>query len=122
MISVSLEGLKDVIEAVRAVPTALNRKTMFEGTVEEFTALLASKTPPGWSRNLKNSAMSDSVLVGYSAGVEKPGNETLDGKPRRGQKRWVSVDELETVLLEAVSEYSGSVLGLVAEEADSVLS
>lgn len=122
MISVQMSGLKDVIEAIRAIPTSLDRKTMFSGAVEEFTALLANKTPPGWSQNLRNSAMSESVLVGYSAGVEKPGNQDLDGKPRRGGKRWVPAEELETVLLDAVSEYSGSVLGLVSEEADSVLS
>lgn len=122
MISVQISGLKDVIEAIRAVPTSLDRKTMFSGAVEEFTTLLANKTPPGWSQNLRNSVMSESVLVGYSAGVEKPGNQDLDGKPRRGAKRWVPTDELETVLMEAVSEYSGSVLGFASEEVDSVLS
>lgn len=121
MISVRLEGLKDVIEAIRAIPTAIGRETLFQGSVEGLTAVLAEKTPPGWNRSLGKSAMSESVLVGYSAGVETAGNKSLDGKPVRGKRRWVSVDELETVLLGAVNEYAGSVIGQVAEEVDSVL-
>lgn len=121
MISVRLQGLKEAIEAIQAVPTAIGRETLFQDAVEGLTAVLAEKTPPGWSQNLRKSAMSDSVLVGYSAGVERPGNEKLDGKPRRGKKRWVTVDELETVLLESASEYADSVIGQVAKEADSVL-
>lgn len=121
MIDVRLKGLKGVVDAIRDIPTAIGRETLFETAVEGLTAVLAEKTPPGWSRNLRRSAMSESVLVGYSAGVEEAGDEFRKNRRRLDDRRWVSVEELETVLLEAVTEYRGSVIGLVSDEVDSVL-
>lgn len=123
MISISLRGLDEVVEKIKAIPTALGRDTVFDGATKEFTVLLASKTPPGYSGRLGRSVLSASVdggsVVGFDEGVETAGDSALDGrrKSRKRRRRWVSVDELETVLMASADEYMGSFEGSVLEAA-----
>lgn len=128
MTSVSLQGLPQVIEAIRSIPTSIGRETVFSQAADEFATVLSERTRPGWNRRLGKSVLSqptgEGYAVGYEVGVETAGNGSLDGRRRRS--RWVSVNELETVLQETADEFlgafSGSVLAQFAEGVDSVLS
>lgn len=123
MISVTVNGLKETIDAIRSVPTSIDRETIFSDSAESFASVLAEATPKGWSGKLPKSVIFQGSVVGYEEGVETAGNRSLDGK-RKGS-RWASVEQLETVLQDAIGNYmtsfSGSVLSQFAEEVDSVV-
>lgn len=123
MISVTVSGLRETIDAIRSIPTAVGRETLLAEAAEDFVPVLAEATPRGWSGKLPRSVLAQGGVVGYEAGVETAGNPSLDGKRRR--TRWASVEQLETVLQDAIEDYissfSGSVLAQFAEEVDSVV-
>jgi hypothetical protein len=98
-----------------------------------FYDVLRDVTPAGYSGRLRDSVLienaGEAVLVGYDESVETGGMPSLEQIPKRRRTvlRWVSVDELESVIAGALSTYSGaaSVLlenWLIAEVNKSVIS
>lgn len=76
-----------------------------------FRAILSERTPPGYSGRLKDSVLmesaGESVLVGYDEAVETSGDPELEKIPRskRTVLRWVSTENLRSVLLDAFDSY-----------------
>ncbi len=110
-----LEGLEDVIEAMRRLPTSLDRQTVFDDVSQQFSARLRAATPLGYSGRLRDSVVFESddeqAVVGYEEGVEKAGNPKLDSVTRpntsgRSVLRWTPADELEGVMEETFAAYS----------------
>lgn len=124
MISVELQGLEEVVSAVRRMPTAADRRSVFEDVSQQFSARLRSATPGGYSGKLKDSviytASDEQAEVGYESGVETAGDPSLDSviRPRRRgrpvlAKAWVKVERLESVLLEAFDAYAADGVSLM---------
>jgi hypothetical protein len=116
VIDISIEGLDDVMEALRRVPTSLDRETVFADVSQRFSARLRAATPKGYSGQLRDSVVfssdAESGEVGYEPGVETSGDSSLDSalRPRtRGRsvlKKWVKPEELESVLEETFDAYA----------------
>lgn len=117
MITVELQGLDELIEAVRKIPTSIDRKTVFEDVAQQFSARLRAATPKGYSGKLRDSVVysadDEQGEVGYEQGVETAGDSSLDSviRPRRRGKsvlarNWVKPDELEAVLQETFDAYA----------------
>lgn len=116
MIGVSIEGIDEITEKLRAIPTSIDRRTIFEEVAQKFSARLRAATPVGYSKKLRDSVIyqvsDDSAEVGYESGVETAGNPDLDSvtRPRtRGRsvlRKWVQADELESVLAETFDAYA----------------
>lgn len=126
MISLELTGLDEAIEALRQVPTTIGMQTAFESAAQRASAIVREKTPPGFTGKLglaaSYKATEDGFVVGYSSGVEKAGNPRLDSvrNPRTvGRsvftriRRWVSVDELENTLDDAIDSHSDEILSVI---------
>ena len=59
MISIELNGLDEVIESVRNIPTSIDRRSVFEDVSQQFSARLRAATPRGYSGKLKDSVIFD---------------------------------------------------------------
>jgi len=114
-VTIELEGLDDVLDAIRRIPTTLGTRVVFEDVSQIFADRLRAATPPGYSGRLGKSVLweadEDGGLVGFEEGVETAGNPRLESVLRpqtRGRSvlRWVSVDELETLTEEAFDAYA----------------
>jgi hypothetical protein len=116
LIDVTLDGLEDVLAAIRDIPSSLDTRTVFSDVSQKFSARLRAATPKGYSGKLRDSVVfysdEDGAEVGFEAGVETSGDPSLDSvlKPKtRGRsvlKRWVQPEELESVLEETFDGFS----------------
>lgn len=137
MIAVELQGLDELIETIRRIPTSLDRQSVFEDVSQQFSARLRAATPKGYSGKLRDSVVysadDEQGEVGYETGVETAGDSSLDSviKPKRRGKsvlarNWVRPAELEAVLQETFDAYAseGTVFmeSRFAEELNSGLS
>lgn len=137
MITVELQGLDELIETIRRIPTSLDRQSVFEDVSQQFSARLRAATPKGYSGKLRDSVVysadDEQGEVGYETGVETAGDSSLDSviKPKRRGKsvlarNWVRPAELEAVLQETFDAYTseGAVFmeSRFAEELNSGLS
>lgn len=112
---VELDGLDDVLESIRRIPTSMDTRVVFEEVSQIFADRLRAATPPGYSGRLGKSVLweadEDGGLVGFDEGVETAGNPRLDSVLRpttRGRSvlKWVSADELETLTEEAFDAFA----------------
>ena len=110
-----ITGLKEVVAELKKLPTSIDRAPVFEEVAEIFAARLRAATPKGYSGKLKDSviyeATDEEAFVGYEREVETAGNPDLDSviRPKtkgRSVLKWVSADELGTVLEETFDAYS----------------
>ena len=125
MITIELEGLQETIDAIRAFPTSIDRRTVFEDVAETFADRLRASTPLGYSGKLKDSvvykATNESSEVGYESGVETAGNTVLDGIKRpvtRGRsvlRVWVKASDLESVMEETFSAFADEAVTMMEE-------
>lgn len=133
MISVELQGLEEVIEELRKIPTSIDRRSAFDRVGKDFSARLRAATPPGYSRKLMDSVLyeadDEGAEVGYDQGVEVAGNSRLDSVRRpstRGgsvlARRWVRPSELEGVLAETFQAYEATGISVMQEALTSGLS
>lgn len=124
MISIELNGLDEVIESVRNIPTSIDRRSVFEDVSQQFSARLRAATPRGYSGKLKDSVIFDvseeQAEVGYEAAVETAGNSSLDSVRKtksRGKsvlaRNWVRPSELESVLQETFDAYASEGVSLL---------
>lgn len=119
MISVRLDGLDKAIEEIRSVPDSIGIEAGMRAASEEFASVLAGATPPGWSGTLPEYVLADNLLAGYDSLVETSGNPALNtsgARLSRRLRRWVSVEELDTVLQDTVSRYTADFAGSVLEK------
>ena len=110
-----ITGLKEVVAELKKLPTSIDRATVLEEVAEIFAARLRAATPKGYSGKLRDSVIYESsdegAFVGYEQEVETAGNPALDSviRPKtRGRSvlKWVSSDELGTVLEETFDAYA----------------
>lgn len=113
--TVKLIGLEDVVRAISGIPTVIDRESVYDEVSQTFAARLRAATPAGYSGKLQESVIYEvseaAAEVGYEQEVETAGNSDLDSVIRsktRGRSvlRWVSVDELSTVLEETFDAYA----------------
>jgi hypothetical protein len=137
VISVEVQGLEEVIDAIRKIPTSIDRKAVFEDVAQQFSARLRAATPKGYSGRLKDSVIYDAsdeqAEVGYEQGVETSGDSSLDSvlRPKKRGKsvlarNWVRPSELEAILAETFEAYAADGLSVMesrfVEELNSGLS
>jgi hypothetical protein len=112
---VKITGLNEVIAELKKLPSSVDRAPVLEEVSEIFAARLRAATPPGYSGKLKDSVIyessDDGAFVGYEQEVETAGNPALDSviRPKtkgRSVLKWVSSDELGTVLEETFDAYA----------------
>lgn len=110
-----ITGLNEVISELKRLPSSIDRAPVLEEVAEIFAARLRAATPRGYSGRLKDSviyeASGEEAFVGYEREVETAGNPALDSVIRpntRGRSvlKWVSADELSTVLEETFDAYA----------------
>jgi hypothetical protein len=110
-----ITGLNEVISELKKLPSSIDRAPVLEEVAEIFAARLRAATPRGYSGKLKDSviyeASDEESFVGYEREVETAGNPALDSVIRpntRGRSvlKWVSADELGTVLEETFDAYA----------------
>jgi hypothetical protein len=115
MSGVKITGLNEVIAELKKLPSSIDRTPVLEEVSEIFAARLRAATPKGYSGKLRDSviyeALDDEAFVGYEREVETAGNPALDSVIRvatRGRSviKWVSTDELGTVLEETFDAYA----------------
>jgi hypothetical protein len=108
-------GLNEVIAELKKLPSSIDRALVLDETADIFAARLRAATPSGYSGKLKDSVIYESseevASVGYEQEVETAGNPALDSviRPRtqgRSVLKWVSSDELGTVLEETFDAYA----------------
>lgn len=95
-----------------------------EAAAREFAGVVAARTPPGYSGKLPDSVTYEiregTAVVGYEPGVDTAGGDenssvirprtvgkTVIRRKDQGsstRKRWVSADDLESVLQESLSD------------------
>ena len=137
MITVELQGLDELLETIRKIPTSLDRQAVFEDVSQQFSARLRAATPKGYSGKLRDSvvysASDEQGEVGYESGVETAGDSSLDSviRPKKRGKsvlarNWVRPSELEAVLQETFDAYTSEGASLMetrfAEEMNNGLS
>jgi hypothetical protein len=115
MNGVKITGLNEVIAELKKLPESIDRAPVLEEVSDIFAARLRAATPRGYSGKLKDSVIYEAsdkeAFVGYEREVETAGNPDLDSVIRvatRGRSviRWVSADELGTVLEETFDAYA----------------
>jgi hypothetical protein len=115
MNGVKITGLNEVISELKKLPSSIDRAPVLEDVAEIFAARLRAATPQGYSGKLRDSVIyessDDEAFVGYEQEVETAGNPALDSVIRvatRGRSviKWVSTDELSTVLEETFDAYA----------------
>lgn len=125
MISVSIEGVDSVIDAVRKIPAMVGSESAFASAAQEFHAILRAATPPGYNEKLFDSvlysAKGGESVVGYDSRVETAGNAKFDkaSRPTRRSvmRRWVPVDELESIFESAVDDNSSRLVSIIERSA-----
>lgn len=134
MIDAKLVGLDEVAEKVRMLPSTIGFESAFDEAGRRMEAILRDRTPAGYNQKLGSSVLYEATksgfAVGYESGVETAGNASLDSttRPRtRGRsvlsrRRWVSRDELQSVLEESVDESLDEVLSVIERSIASGLS
>ena len=99
------------------------------------SAVLREETPPGYNKKLRESVLYEADESGFSVGYET-GVDTAGGQERsvtrprtsgrsvlaRRGRRWVSVEELETVLEEAWDSRSDEILSIIERSVASGIS
>ena len=115
MNGLKVTGLNEVIAELKKLPSSIDRALVLDETADIFAARLRAATPSGYSGKLKDSVIYESseevASVGYEQEVETAGNPALDSviRPRtqgRSVLKWVSSDELGTVLEETFDAYA----------------
>ena len=115
MSGISVAGLNEVIARLEKIPARVDSETVLGKASEIFAARLRAATPKGYSGKLRDSVIyeseGDKAFVGYEREVETAGNPALDSVTRpktRGRSvlKWVSADELSTVLEETFDAYA----------------
>ncbi len=115
MSGVRIKGLNEIIAKLEKLPARVDSESVLGRASEIFAARLRAATPKGYSGNLKDSVIyeadGEEAFVGYEREVETAGNPDLDSVIRpqtRGRSvlKWVSADELGTVLEETFDSYS----------------
>lgn len=115
MSGVKVTGLDEVISELKKLPSSIDQGQVLGEVSEIFAARLRAATPKGYSGKLKDSVIYESsdeeAFVGYEREVETAGNPDLDSVIRvatRGRSviKWVSADELGTVLEETFDAYA----------------
>jgi hypothetical protein len=117
VITVELQGLDELLESIRNIPTSIDRQAVFEDVAQRFSARLRAATPKGYSGKLRDSVIysadGEQGEAGYEAGVETAGDASLDSviKPKKRSKsvlarNWVRPSELEAVLQETFDAYA----------------
>jgi hypothetical protein len=131
MLEIEVSGLEEARSVLLRMTDGSVSANAIAFGADEFKRVISEATPEGYSRRLPRSVSSqidgDSALVGYEPGVEVAGNPEFDSvvRPqtqgesvlrqrrwtpkgrrnsvRRDRRKWVSVNELESVLQEAAS-------------------
>jgi len=115
MSGVKVTGLSKVIDELQKLPSVIDSDPVLREASQIFAARLRAATPKGYSGKLKESVIykssDEGAFVGYEREVETAGNPDLDSvtRPRtkgRSVIRWVSADELGTVLEETFDAYA----------------
>lgn len=115
MNGVQIEGLDELAARLAKLPLQVDAESVLGAASEIFAARLRAATPKGYSGKLKDSVIyeadGEEAFVGYEQDVETAGNPALDSVIRlktRGRSvlKWVSTDELSTVLGETFDAYS----------------
>jgi len=115
MIRVKLVGLPELERELKKLPASTDRAGVLKEVAEIFAARLRAATPAGYSGKLRDSviyeASDEEAFVGYEKEVETAGNSALDSviRPKtngRSVLKWVSSDELGTVLEETFDAYA----------------
>ena len=134
MISITLTGLAETIEAIQKLPTTVGGKPAFEEAAQVFSARLRAATPPGYSGKLKDSVIYEAdareSVVGYEQGVETSGNPKLDsvrdvktrGSSVLSRRKWVQTSDLESVLQETFDSYADDAVTLLEQRLSSGIS
>jgi hypothetical protein len=125
VIGIELEGVEELAEKLRNLPTSIDRKPVFGQAASTFAARLRAATPVGYSQKLKDSVIyqvsDESAEVGYEEGVETAGNPELNSVLRPSRKgrsvlrKWVQPEELESVLEETFDAYASEAVILIEE-------
>jgi hypothetical protein len=112
---IQVTGLVEVVQKLEQIQGLIDRKTVLDDAAEIFAARLRAATPKGYSGRLRDSVIYEvtdgEALIGYEQDVETAGNPKLDSvlRPKtRGRSvlKWVSADELGTVLEETFDAYA----------------
>jgi len=115
MSGVKVTGLSKVIDELQKLPSVIDSDPVLREASQIFAARLRAATPKGYSGKLKESVIykssDEGAFVGYEREVETAGNPDRDSvtRPRtkgRSVIRWVSADELGTVLEETFDAYA----------------
>jgi hypothetical protein len=134
LISITISGLNETVEAIQKLPTIVGGRPVFEEAAQAFSARLRSATPPGYSGRLKDSVIYEAEeresVVGYEKGVETSGNPKLDsilavktkGKSVIARRKWVHAADLESVLGDAFDAYKDDAVTLLEERLSSGIS
>jgi hypothetical protein len=111
----TIRGVSEVVASLEKLSSSIDRGPAMQEVAEIFAARLRAATPTGYSGRLKDSVIYEAsdgeAFVGYEQEVETAGNPDLDSvtRPRtkgRSVIRWVSADELGTVLEETFDAYA----------------
>lgn len=122
MFDIDVQGIDETKSVLIRMSDGAAAAGAISAAANEFKEIIAEATPEGYSRRLPRSVASvingESALVGYEPGVEVAGNPEFDSivrRPRkwtpearrtsvrRDRRKWISVNELESVLQEAAS-------------------
>lgn len=118
---IEVTGLEETIDAIRDLPSVLDREQVFTRVSSQFKQRLSSATPVGYSGKLQRSVVAevddDHGVVGYEEGVEKAGNPKLDSvtRPRtRGRSvLWVHVESLEELATQEFEDYQDTAVSVM---------
>ena len=135
MISLTITGLQDTISAVRDLPTTVGLQSAFSDAAQRVSAIVRERTPPGYSGRLPESVLVEEgelgFLVGYESGVETAGDSKYDSVrvPKTSgrsvlarKKTWASVEDLQSVLEDAIDGNSGEIMSIFERSIASGLS
>lgn len=98
-----VEGLDTIGEAYESLLESVIDSDSPKSAAERFADALEARTPVGFTGKLKRSVLVEQIddatfAAGYSIGVERPGNEVLDARKKKGRSvLWVSEDELSDI-------------------------
>lgn len=118
---IEVTGLEETIDAIRDLPSVLDREQVFTRVSSQFKQRLSSATPVGYSGKLQRSVVAEvddhHGVVGYEEGVEKAGNPKLDSvtRPRtRGRSvLWVHVESLEELATQEFEDYQDTAVSVM---------
>lgn len=121
--SIEILGLEETLDAIRAMPTVIDRARAFTPVADQFKARLTDATPIGYSGKLKKSVIAqvddEQAIVGYEEGVETAGNPKLDSvtRPRtRGRSvLWVHAESLEELMAQEFEDFESTAVSVLEE-------